>query len=69
MTHEEEMKEAYQLGRNAGPTLSGQWADSWTPVTLARELGLDPWTVSECVLDNVCDAFERGAADSELEVT
>jgi len=73
MTHEAAMKEAYQLGRNAGPSglgdLSGEWADDWTPVTLAIELGFDAWTMSEWDWNTMCDAFERGAADSELEVT
>jgi len=71
MAHEKAMKEAYQLGRNARPGayLSGEWADDWTPVTLAIELGLDPWTMAEWEWNTMCDAFERGASESDLEVT
>ena len=51
--------------------LSGEWADQWTPLVLAGELGLsvdDPFSDD---LDMLCDMFEesyRKTADEMPEV-
>ena len=47
------------------PDLSGEWADSETPQTLAEYFGSD---VNAPRMDAVCTAWEEGAATFEAEV-
>lgn len=46
----------------AAPTLSGEWADDPTPLSLAREITGDDDPGAD-VIDALADAFDRGVAD------
>ena len=49
------------------PNLSGEWADSPTPQSLAEEIGIDP---EDDRLDSACDAWEESSSRAfENEIT
>ncbi len=51
----------------AWPDLSGEWADSPTPQSLAEEIGIDP---EDDRLDSACDAWEESSSRAfENEIT
>ena len=57
------------LDRFNVPNLSGEWADSPTPHSLASEYGIDAERRADA-LDEVCSAWENAASDAfwmELE--
>jgi hypothetical protein len=52
----------------AWPNLSGEWADGMTPTILHREItGEEPREEDDTFLDEICDAYEEGVADTFQE--